>query len=101
MKNGTPKPVGEAWIIHIGYSSIAVLDHASAKTIMAALTKARVVEHDHATDLFFKPTSYHNKIAFETIAADRLRLDREKPDYEPAKPSAPPAKLSAPPANSC
>ena len=72
------KPQDEVWVVHIGFTHLVLPDHASAKALITALTKARVVDQDVVTEEYFKPPYYQDKIGFEMISADRLHLDREK-----------------------
>jgi hypothetical protein len=86
-----PKPQEQVWIVHINYIHLALPDHASAKALIAALTKATIVDRDYKTDQYFREDRSSRQIAFEVIDAERLHLDREKP-VEPADP--PPPRVS-------
>jgi hypothetical protein len=80
MRNGKPKPQEQVWIVHVGFTHLVLPDHASAKALISALTKARVVDHDIMTEEYFKAPQYSEKIGFETIPSDKLHLDRERRD---------------------
>ena len=73
------KPSDQVWIVHIGYTRLVLPDHAAAKALITALTKAKVVSFDHESDHFVRAESHDDRISFETVDADRVHLDRERP----------------------
>ncbi len=88
MSGRKSKPQESVWIVHIGFQCLALPDHASAKALILALTKARAVDQDILTGHYYKAQPWMEKMSFGTIEADRLHLDREKTE-EPNEPAGP------------
>jgi hypothetical protein len=75
-----PKPQEQVWIVHIGYSDVAMPSRAAANALLAALTTATLVRDDHESEpvQYYLPPPYSRPISFEVIPGDRLHLC-EKP----------------------
>jgi hypothetical protein len=92
------KPQEQVWIVHIGYTDVALPSRAAASALLAALTTATLVRDDYRAKpvQYYLPAEYARGISFEVISADRLHLcERPEETAEAAAPKKSLPRLSA------